>query len=476
MADIDGGSFDDDLAGTTGADRIRGFAGDDQIAPNGGGDTVFGGEGFDVVTFNTPEFTATFGTSITLNLANPVGRSINIAGSTFDGVELFIFPGNTVFETAGSATNASLLGDVFSSSTVTGHGVDNTFFGSSGDDTLLGLGGDDRLQDGGGANRLEGGDGNDELFINPFLPLTEVSTFFGGAGNDSLEGGALSFGGAGDDSIAFQNPLSGGTVVELFGGTGRDDLLIAGQVDASLFGGGGNDRLDAQGADGTVVLDGGGGNDFYVLGKADLVMESLAFSQGGGIDTVRVFFDNYVQPNNVELVRITGIDGTDDFSATGNDAPGTLVGNAGANTLTARGGNDQVNGNGGDDTLIGNTGRDTLVGGQGADTFVYTAIADSRAGATNRDFINGFDRGSDVIDLSAIDANTTTFGVDDAFEFIGTQRFGGQGATSAGELRLQGLGGPNAVLVEGDHNGDGVADFQILVNLTTELGTTDFIL
>ena len=41
---------------------------------------------------------------------------------------------------------------------------------------------------------------------------------------------------------------------------------------------------------------------------------------------------------------------------------------------------------------------------------------------------------------------------------------------------LQGLGGANAVIVEGDLRGDGVADFQIFVNLITTLGADDFIL
>ena len=110
-----------------------------------------------------------------------------------------------------------------------------------------------------------------------------------------------------------------------------------------------------------------------------------------------------------------------------------------------------------------------------SNTFVYLAYADSRAGFANRDVINGFGRTAgqdDVIDLSAMDANTTTFGVDDAFVFVGARAFSG----TAGELRYQGLGGPNAVIVVGDHNGDGVADFQIFVNLTTYMTGSDFIL
>ena len=266
-------------------------------------------------------------------------------------------------------------------------------------------------------------------------------------------------------------------------GSERDDILSLGNWGGTLLGGEGFDwlfggsRADLlDGGVGADRMEGGLGNDFYIVDDVgDRVQGEVAFSAGGGIDTVRTFIDNYVQPDNIELVRIGNITDTDNHSATGNDAPGTLVGNAGNNTLTGRGGNDQLNGNNGDDVIIGNTGRDTVVGGAGSDTFVYTAYADSRAGSLNRDVINGFDRlagADDVIDLSAMDANTTTFGVDDAFVFIGARAFTG----TAGELRYQGLGGPNAVIVEADHNGDGAADFQIFVNLTTYMTGSDFIL
>jgi len=36
-------------------------------------------------------------------------------------------------------------------------------------------------------------------------------------------------------------------------------------------------------------------------------------------------------------------------------------------------------------------------------------------------------------------------------------------------------GGPNAVILEGDHNGDGVADIQIFFKLNTTMVAGDFI-
>jgi Ca2+-binding RTX toxin-like protein len=113
---------------------------------------------------------------------------------------------------------------------------------------------------------------------------------------------------------------------------------------------------------------------------------------------------------------------------------------------------------------------DTLVGGTGADEFIYNAVSNSRAGAANRDVINGFDRGAtqDIINLDPIDANTGLAG-DQDFTFIGTGAF-----TGAGQVRVLGLGGPNAVIVEVNVNADLAADMQIFVNLQTTMGLGDF--
>ena len=119
--------------------------------------------------------------------------------------------------------------------------------------------------------------------------------------------------------------------------------------------------------------------------------------------------------------------------------------------------NNQITGNVGNDTLIGGLGNDTLIGGAGADPFVYLAQADSGITAATRDVIADFISGTDRIDLSGIDANSTAIG-NDAFTFIATGAFSG-GAVGAGQLRYGSVGGNT--FIEGDVNGDGVADFQI---------------
>jgi VCBS repeat-containing protein len=117
-------------------------------------------------------------------------------------------------------------------------------------------------------------------------------------------------------------------------------------------------------------------------------------------------------------------------------------------------GNDVVLGGAGDDWLNGGGGADTMQGGTGADTFVFEKVGDSAAGSM--DTIIDFNSvEGDKIDLHAIDANSATAAVD-MFMLVGA--FSG----SAGELTIdaQSSGG---WLVQGDVNGDGIADLMIAV-------------
>jgi Ca2+-binding RTX toxin-like protein len=292
--------------------------------------------------------------------------------------------------------------------------------------------------------------------VNPFRDTGD--SFRGSELNDLIEtfsGNDTAHGGAGNDNL---NGNAGND--RLFGEAGND----------SLFGGDGNDRLD--GGAGNDRMEGGRGNDHYMVDSAqDRIQGEIGFSQGGGIDTVESLID-FTLTSNLEILRLQG---TADLNGTGGFAPESLVGNSGRNTLNGGGGNDQLNGKAGDDVLQGGNGADTLVGDLGADVFLYLANGESNPGQGVRDVINGFDRGAtqDIIDLSAIDANLFT-GADDAFRFIGVTRFSALGAASAGELRVQGLGGPNACLVEGDRDGNGVADLQIFINLQTAMLAGDF--
>jgi hypothetical protein len=87
------------------------------------------------------------------------------------------------------------------------------------------------------------------------------------------------------------------------------------------------------------------------------------------------------------------------------------------------------------------------------------------------DTINMFEHGLDKINLGGIDADAFTAG-NQAFTFIGASDFSAAGAASAGQLRLYEVE-PNTWQVEGDVNGDGIADFVVQILNPTQAPTVD---
>jgi Ca2+-binding RTX toxin-like protein len=147
-----------------------------------------------------------------------------------------------------------------------------------------------------------------------------------------------------------------------------------------------------------------------------------------------------------------------------------LNGGIGKDMLDGGSGNDRLIGGDGNDSLYGSTGADRINGDAGADLFVFKSVKDSAVSSLGRDTINDFSRTQgDKIDLKAIDASTK-LGGDQAFKFIGSQAF----HKTAGELRYEIKSGDTFVL--GDINGDGSADFSIMLDRSLAMLKSDFIL
>lgn len=152
-----------------------------------------------------------------------------------------------------------------------------------------------------------------------------------------------------------------------------------------------------------------------------------------------------------------------------------LTGASGANRIEGGAGNDTIDGGAGSDTLIGGDGADTILagagndalwGGLGADTFVFKATADSVIAGP--DTIWDFSQAEgDKIDLRSIDANSGVKG-DQAFTLAASFTH------KSGELVVSTDG--DHYLVQGDVNGDAVADFAIAVHSVASLGAGDFLL
>jgi hypothetical protein len=170
----------------------------------------------------------------------------------------------------------------------------------------------------------------------------------------------------------------------------------------------------------------------------------------------------------------------------------TIIGNGDANRLCGGEGGDQIDGRAGADVLRGGSGRDEILGGEGSDRIVGGAGSDEATGGAGRDVfrfacasdagrtiaaadvIRDFEAGVDRIALAAIDARPGHG--DQAFRWIGASGFHGR----AGELRYverdeTGLDRDRRI-VEGDTDGDGKADFHIVLTGVGALGEGDFVL
>ena len=264
------------------------------------------------------------------------------------------------------------------------------------------------------------------------------------------------------DGFAFNSVGRDG--VELITNTGK----IVGVVDL----GGGADVFDTRNGTYSGTVDGGSGNDkIYGSSKAD------TFNGGADNDKIYGYDGNDVLTGGAGNDTVSGGNGNDKLNGgldkdtlsggTGND---TLKGDDGNDILNGDAGNDTLDGGTGNDKLYGGAGSDKLTGGAGQDTFIFKSIADSTVAATGRDIITSFSRAEgDVIDLGAIDASTLSNG-NQSFSFIATQAF----HKTAGELRYEIKSGDT--IVSGDVNGDGKADFSILLDFSLALKASDFVL
>lgn len=134
-----------------------------------------------------------------------------------------------------------------------------------------------------------------------------------------------------------------------------------------------------------------------------------------------------------------------------------MRGEQGRDALFGGAGADRLVGDEDEDLLDGGSGADRLIGGEGADRFVLSAAADSGQGADLPDVFADFNAAEgDMIDLSGIDADAGAAG-DQAFSIVAD--FSG----AAGQLRVDVSASGNSAMLRGDVDGDGAADFEVLV-------------
>lgn len=391
--------------------------------------------------------------------------------------------------------------------TIIGNSANNILNGNAGDDSLTGNGGNDSLDGGTGADLLAGGPGNDTYFVDNIGDrIVEIST----GGTDAVK-----------SSVSYTLPNNVESMVLL----GTAAINATGNALANTLVG--NSAANVlNGAAGADTLKGGAGNDTYFV---DNIGDRIVEGAGAGADAVKSSV-SYALAANVESMVLIG---TAAINGTGNGLDNTIVGNSAANILNGAAGADILKGGAGDDRYVvdnagdravegvgagtdlvtssvtfrlsnnienldlvgasaingagngldnmisgnsaanlleGGGGRDELFGGGDRDQFVFRDGDFAGLTATTCDEILDFNHAQgDKVRLDLVDANSLLAGQQD-FAFIGTETF----HHVAGELRYQEVSGNT--FIYGDTNGDGIADFMILVDGSHAFTRADFIL
>ncbi|MCP5342273.1 MAG: hypothetical protein H6901_08665 [Rhodobacteraceae bacterium] len=359
--------------------------------------------------------------SFTVDFTNLTGAVFdNGLGSATATVTILDNDGGGTAGANGTGPDFTLIsGPTSGSDILRGTPLDDIIHGLAGNDTIYGLGSDDTLYGDGQNDLIMASGGNDLAYGG-----SGDDTLYGGWGSDTLTGGT------GDDSVF------GGSWGDLLGGDGGNDLVNGQDGDDRVYGGWGSDTL--QGGNGNDSLYGGTWGD--LLGGE------------GGNDLV------YGQDGHDRLYGSWGSDtllgGTGNDSLYGGTWGDVLGGDAGNDFLNGQGGHDRLYGGAGADTLYGGNGNDTLVGGAGpdrmsgnagADVFVFRSQAEVGLGGA-RDVIADFTGGQDMMDFSAM-----------GMSFSGASGF----TSTAGEMIALASGGDT--ILAGDIDGDGVADFEVML-------------
>ena len=231
------------------------------------------------------------------------------------------------------------------------------------------------------------------------------------------------------------SPLPSSSVID---GTSRADRIV----------GPGDDMIRASGGNDTILA--GAGNDSVSGGTGDDLIEGQSgqkrFWGGEGND------------------RLLGGSGQDRlFGDTGADVlqggigSDSIEGGEGDDLLFGGLGRDRLTGGAGNDRLHGGLGQDVLTGGAGADMFIFTSPTTAGSGRT-ADTITDFQTGVDRIDLAAFDT-----------------AFNGTAGPLGGGQRSFWFDAASGRLI-GDQNGDGAADWALILTGVTRVSAQDFLL
>jgi Ca2+-binding RTX toxin-like protein len=341
-----------------------------------------------------------------------------------------------------NATSPNLIGGYSGANRIDGGGGNDTVGGGDQADSLSGGSGDDVIFGGLGNDTLAGGAGMDRDSVRGGAYDSDLHAYVvdmsgfdvsGAAGTEEDQQGGLDFISGFEAVIIDTTPFSPDRVI----GSAGDDIIFDSSGTDVLQGAAGDDVIYQT----SEYLDGGSALDLRDTMDGGAGVDTLSFEKAfAAAGATGWAFD--LKAGTVTGYN-TGVDTVSSFEH--------VIGSAAEDTIAGSGAGETLEGGGSNDVIQGGGGADVLSGGEDADTFVYTSLADSGAGG--RDLITDLAK-EDVIDLSAIDADTTTAG-DQAFHLV-------TGFTHhAGELMLTYNAATKTTLLAADVDGDGVADFSV---------------
>jgi Ca2+-binding RTX toxin-like protein len=353
---------------------------------------------------------------------------------------------------------------------------------------------------------------NDTITLNQTNGALPRANLFGGAGNDTLTGGAggdMLFGQSNNDTL-----IGVGGFDFLFGGS-ENDTLTGGDADDQVFGESGDDTMIWNPGDDTDLNEGGAGTDTVQVNGGNGT-EAFTTTANG----TRVRFDRLdpapfaIDIGTSENLVLNANGGDDSFSATGNLAALikiTVDGGAGGDTILGSNGIDLLRGGDGNDFVDGQQGNDVALLGAGDDVFQWDPGdgSDTVEGQDNTDtmLFNGsagneifaasangqrvlFTRNlgnivMDVNDLEVVDLNalggTDNLTVNDLTgtdvvrvdtDLAGT--FGGTAGDAAADVVVvNGTNGDDIIDVFGAGTSASVVGLQAQVNITNSEGAND---
>ncbi|KXK06847.1 MAG: Bifunctional hemolysin/adenylate cyclase precursor [Nitrospira sp. OLB3] len=371
---MDGGAGDDWMVGGMGADLLIGGQGSDVLVGQDGDDTFqfsedgTWGAGFVARNEGSPGYS---GSRQTVSLAGK-SRSFDVFQGDADTDRLIgtgesdVVALDDYYSPFLAAPNARLMdvevidgrdGDDVIDLTSQRYRYGNTILlGGLGNDVLWANGGDDRLDGGDGHDNLYGGVGNDGLVGGDGNDVLDgalgTDRMVGGKGNDlflvdSLEDQVIELSGEGIDTVRSSVDIAVSDNVE--------HLTLLGT--APIRGAGNEQDNTLTGNVAPNVLAGRGGNDTYIVGIGDTVVERIE----EGHDTVQSAV-TWVLSEHVENLTLTG---PGSVSGTGNELGNVLIGNAGSNVLIGLAGQDTLEGKRGNDVLNGGLDNDLYLFGRG---------------------------------------------------------------------------------------------------------------